>query len=1033
MADFGDETSSAAGDLAYLSESIPFSDKINIVTTPFNTVTKVFELTIPRGKKLVLTNMELKPVEGTLGSLQVDADITFADAFEDNIFLHQSGTLINDRFSKSLTQTLELVGDGARKLIANTTIYETDQADPIFCRLYVRGFYLDTEAINTATTIQARPVSKIETIRVEQSGADALNVIWNAPKDDGGNPITSYTVYRSKTQSDLSNLSSIPTGTFSSIVNTPSSEVDIIFYDNDKDAKLEDATTYYYRVVAATAAGIQTSSASDIVSGTTTADFPASPLSIFVSQDNTSETLMNVVCSPSTDTGGVDLVGMKVELSYAPYTSWQTVSAKTDGLTTTVSPIIGKSFKLRISVINSANKTSQPLVTTSAYKKNLTVRPSLSLAVNSTTGAVTVTSSYSSSLSVNPNTVFLYRVADGVKTIIKTTKGAFLDSTIVDSNPPLNKTVGYYIELSINDSSIESTTEQIDVPAIRPTAPQNPQAREVDDTTITLTWAQSTSFGGGTPTGYTIEYATDSSFTSPTTIQIADHRTLTHTISTLTANTTYYFRIFTKTIEYATGNPYTSTVNATTLTESFGAGTQDLVVSSNTTLGATVAQYNNLTINTGVTLYLNQTILKIKGNYTQNGTGKIVVLKTGCPGGVKGTTAPGRGGATSSGYVRRRFVTRSVPPTNATKTPPTTAVSCTSIEDAEELQNILLTESFESRFRQLIGGRGSNGTAAETSGNGGNHGTSGRWSNRWRNGTRGGNGGKAADGVDGVKGGGKAAIYVKTIVSKITVDATGNNGNNGNRGTATPGQAGGGPSGRPGGAGSAGGAASANGTLGSPGSDGGFVYLLYNTVPSVKTSFLPTSSTTGAAISSTGFSRYGMRVVNTSSALHDKNIDSAAFKLKKVGLPTGTAYCEVYNSSNTLVHTFDTLDVSELTTSFVLNYFEGRPYVLQTGDNIVIRYEGGDASNYIEIETSSSGYDGANTVPVRYNTSFGTITDDVLFEVSEVSIDVDVAGGLGGFNGGTATGTHPLTTRAASGNDGLRFITSLTEYLNSVQ
>ena len=69
--------------------------------------------------------------------------------------------------------------------------------------------------------------------------------------------------------------------------------------------------------------------------------------------------------------------------------------------------------------------------------------------------------------------------------------------------------------------------------------------------------------------------------------------------------------------------------------------------------------------------------------------------------------------------------------------------------------------------------------------------------------------------------------------------------------------------------------------------------------------------------------------------------------LKKVGSPTGTGYVRVYDkATNTLQHTFGSIDVSTLTTSSAPYVFDTGDYVPSAGDILCFVFTGGNASNY---------------------------------------------------------------------------------------
>ena len=83
-------------------------------------------------------------------------------------------------------------------------------------------------------------------------------------------------------------------------------------------------------------------------------------------------------------------------------------------------------------------------------------------------------------------------------------------------------------------------------------------------------------------------------------------------------------------------------------------------------------------------------------------------------------------------------------------------------------------------------------------------------------------------------------------------------------------------------------------------------------------------------------------------------------KLMRQGSPTGTATIAIIGVSDFIE--IGTIDVSTLTTSFVEYTFTNlsQSYTMVTGDKICILYDGGNSSNYIFVQLSSSDvYSGA--------------------------------------------------------------------------
>ena len=121
--------------------------------------------------------------------------------------------------------------------------------------------------------------------------------------------------------------------------------------------------------------------------------------------------------------------------------------------------------------------------------------------------------------------------------------------------------------------------------------------------------------------------------------------------------------------------------------------------------------------------------------------------------------------------------------------------------------------------------------------------------------------------------------------------------------------------------------------------------------------------------------------VTGSSMLVGKQIDTILVKLKKGGLPTGTATIGVFNTDLSVKGSFGTIDVSTIATSYTDYTFSlptsAQPYLIQAGDRIGIKFAGGDASNFVSIMTDrTNAFDGANA----YRTTYGTGWTDILTE-----------------------------------------------------
>jgi len=139
-------------------------------------------------------------------------------------------------------------------------------------------------------------------------------------------------------------------------------------------------------------------------------------------------------------------------------------------------------------------------------------------------------------------------------------------------------------------------------------------------------------------------------------------------------------------------------------------------------------------------------------------------------------------------------------------------------------------------------------------------------------------------------------------------------------------------------------------------------------------------------------------------------LNSCDFKLSKSGSPTGNATVYIYAHTGTYgtssiptgsaLATSNTLDVSTLTGSFVLKTFtfSGADKITLTANTkycVIIAYSGGNSSNQLWLQASSSGSALGNSI--YYNTSWHAYTRDVLFHVygdSAVTTNIKNINGL---------------------------------------
>ena len=528
---------------------------------------------------------------------------------------------------------------------------------------------------------------------------------------------------------------------------------------------------------------------------------------------------------------------------------------------------------------------------------------------------------------------------------------------------------------------------------------------------------------------------------------------LQYTDSGLDGDSRYFYRV--RAVSDIGISPFSPIANARTPSSIFGHSNVDLVVPSFGRVrlsNRTVYEYRNIIVLNNGVLECSDTIIRCSGTYTEHDGGRIEVTKTGCEGGIGGTTMGGE--ALNSLRITRFDITNPRPdgsPRPATMTPHTLAENCTS----QSTINGLVAEAehvdvFNTFFRNRVGGsKGSDGTPAALSGASGESkptGTGDPGQSDFIAG--GGDGGTAAQGVDGVRGGGKFAFFAKMISDTLTISAKGNDGIDGNQGT---GEAGGmGDTITRGrrsvtATGTDGEDASPDGTMGSAGSTGGIVYVLYenlqtairidDTFDSTLEGFVQTKQDTTNATLTVEDGMMVQRVTGASQVTRiSKTYDLAGRGNNETILSFDWRYLGNTNlgGANRFFILLKDVDTDEELYRFRL----GSPNVsdsgFQTKSIDITTILGARTSVKLEFETPP--YLRTDIEVTRY-------FDNFIFEYREDGDDpavsdiirlddtgVDVTGGVGGFHGADAGATNPLiNTRASTGPDGVKILARLSD------
>lgn len=821
------------GDIQWENEDIPEEDRRTFITDTFIDTGEKLSITIDEGRLFIITKAILIP-HGQLTLPKnrfVSIIMTYGDHHIDDLYYN-----LADKFKRDESPLAGqgLHGDGARKLVLNATEITGGSF-----HILVRGVYrnADNHKPLAVTDFTAEPLD-VNTIQLQ----------WDQPLDNGGDPITHYIIERS-----LDGLTGwaiianpfIPPGL---------PELNITFDDDDSGNELDDNTEYFYRVTAVNSIG--SSALSEVVSATTEVDRPDAPTNLKITQ--TTSTQLKLDWEAPLQNGGVQLLDYKIERGSIDNETFETIVENT-GTTTTEFMDTGldtnTEYFYRVSATNIEPDTS--LQRTGNPSNVASLAPTWDKPTNLTALLkeldFTVQLDWDEPADVGGFPIDGYQVERSVDGILweiikrNTGNGITYDDTTAHSD------TFYFYRVTVIANNliglIPSMITTIEVPKRDPTRPENLEITFVSDQQITLDWDEPLDSGGELITGYKIERSSPTG--SPFSVLVADtgNTDTTFDDTGLTPDTPYFYRVTALTPSFTNGKLSVVT-NTTTQEAFFGDGSDGnltvtaiaspVIVNSN-------KQFQDVTIEDGAILEIDNAIVKINGNYTEQGTGQIVLTKNGCPGGDAGETIPGNGGAGGPGPATGKNIPYNPsgpgrpgsPGTSATLISPDARNSCGIADLDQLLEDILEPDLFVPMFtNQLKGGYGSAGTEAQPSGNGGTGGTGGG-NNLIRGrvvscrGGNGGKGGEGAQGAPGVVGGGKLALYIREIIATLRVDATGNDGVDGNDGTSDPGDPGGiAPSVNgcvSGQNGSVGGTASALGSNGSNGSQGGMVYVLYET------------------------------------------------------------------------------------------------------------------------------------------------------------------------------------------------------------
>lgn len=445
---------------------------------------------------------------------------------------------------------------------------------PYYFRLYSTNLYGISEL---SDIFQSAPLYSVPSGITSLSGTwgfDETIISWVPPSNDGGSPITGYRIDRSM-YSGFPDVSTTPNfnSTFYAFVPPTGSQASLAFpsvsLSNSRlqfriakfSSELSSTGVYYFRVTPINLAGTGISSSLTLPKTT-----PSAPISLSPTAGDTTVTLNYL---PPTGNGGNTISLFNLERS----TSSSFTSPTSSVHTANYSPIIvsgltnNTTYYFRMRAYNTfgygpytsgvlaipnrpVTVPGAPSGVSASWFDNDTVNITWLAPTDNGGSPIINYTVYTSSGSGFTTNLLTYSTQNNITSISFDVPMTGNYNTFY-FRAKANNSVG-----SSNNSSIASLNREA------PSAPTIYQAG-AGDGTVSLMWYIPTSFKGSSITGYNIQRSTSSAFTSPTDLYTTGLNSTALTISSLSNNTIYYFRV--RGINSIGSGTFSSTAQATPL------------------------------------------------------------------------------------------------------------------------------------------------------------------------------------------------------------------------------------------------------------------------------------------------------------------------------------------------------------------------------------------------------------------------------------------------------------------------------------
>ncbi|KAM4610603.1 immunoglobulin-like and fibronectin type III domain-containing protein 1 [Polymixia lowei] len=199
-------------------------------------------------------------------------------------------------------------------------------------KIKIKNEHGTTEAISQLIVLD-KPTSPLGPVEIVESSTTCIEFKWRPPKDDGGSPVTNYTLERQQ----------VGRNTWKKIGEIPG-------VPSYRDTNLDHGRKYCYRIRAVTAEGISDIMETDDIQAGTLAfpGAPAPPRVVSASKD-----IINLSWTPPTDTGGSRILGYSLEKRKKGSNLWSAVGELIKEKSYAVKDIVeGIEYEFRVVAIN---------------------------------------------------------------------------------------------------------------------------------------------------------------------------------------------------------------------------------------------------------------------------------------------------------------------------------------------------------------------------------------------------------------------------------------------------------------------------------------------------------------------------------------------------------------------------------------------------------------------------------------------------------------------------------------------------------